>query len=112
MSISCGCDFDGDGWWYEYLTDFSNLDTKRSRKCCSCLGKIKPGETVMKFSRYRDPNSDIEERIYGDEINLAPWFMCEECGGMFMALEELNYCISLTFGEHMHELIKGIKNVD
>lgn len=109
MSISCGCDYGDDyEWMYSPPADFSPLLTKRSRKCCSCGCGLKPGDTVAIFDRARQPRCDMEERIHGDEVPLAPWFMCEECGGLFMALEERGYCISLTKGENMKHLIKEI----
>ena len=74
MSLSCSCgDYDGSSWYYEYGNDFTKLQTKRSRKCCSCGEKIKPGDDCMKFDRHKSPDSDIEERIYGDEVPLAAY---------------------------------------
>lgn len=85
------------------------LNTKRSRKCCSCGCTIKPGEVVAEFLRTKRPENDIEERIYGDEVPLATWFMCEECGGLFMAIEDQGFCISLTKGESMRSLVGMIE---
>lgn len=96
MSLSCSCgDYDGSSLYYEYGNDFTKLQTKRSRKCCSCGETIKPGDDCMKFDRHRSPDSDIEERIYGDEVPLAAWYMCEECGGVFMSVTELGMCFNL-----------------
>lgn len=93
MSLSCTCDFDGDSdRYYETADDFSALDTKRSRKCCSCKTKVKPGDEVLKLRRYRDPSDRcnyIEESIYGDEVPLAPYYMCETCGGLYFAVQDL-----------------------
>lgn len=109
MSISCGCDYDDFEWTYTPPDDFSPLLTKRSRKCCSCGCSMKPGDTVAIFDRSKRPSNDIEERIYGDEVPLATWFMCEECGGLFMALEDSGFCISLSKGENMRDLVKNAR---
>lgn len=93
--LSCSC-YDGDDseWMW---TDSKEvvLKTKRGRRCCSCNKMIKPGDVAVRFLRSRDSNTDIEERIHGDEVPLASWFMCEECGDLFWALDELGFCISL-----------------
>lgn len=106
MSLSCSCEWDGDGWFYTPASDFEPLNRKRSRKCCSCGGKIAVGDDSVKFRRFRGPNSDIEERICGDEIEIATYFMCEECGGLYFSLVELGYCVQLSDGENMRDLVK------
>lgn len=104
MSLSCTCnDYDGDGWFYTYSKDFSVLQTKRSRKCCSCQTKIKPGDDCMKFDRARNPQSDVEDSIYGDEVPLASWYMCESCGGVFLSAIELGMCFDLD-GNIKHQV--------
>lgn len=96
MSLSCSCgDYDDSSWYYTFGKDFTTLQTKRSRKCCSCGTKIKPGDDCVKFERNRPPNSDIEYRIYGNEVPLASWYMCEECGGVFLSVDELGMCFNL-----------------
>ena len=109
MSLSCYCgDGDGADWQYWPGKDFEVLDTKRSRKCCSCKKKISPGQTVVRFRRSRPPSDRcnyIEESIYGDEVPLANWYMCETCGGLYFAVEDMGmYC---DIGEDMAEQIKG-----
>ena len=108
MSLSCDCDTDCD-WCYEHSGDFDALNTKRSRKCCSCGSKISPGDTVLRFWRYRYPLGDIEERIYCDEVPLAPWFMCETCGGLFMAIDEAGMCCDIR--ENIADQIKEYRSV-
>ena len=96
--ISCGCDFDAweaDAWWYT-PTHVSPLGTQRSRKCCGCGHRISVGKMAAKFPRYRPANSDIEERINGDEVAIAPYWMCHDCFSIFLALERVNVCLSLT----------------
>ena len=34
----------------------------------------------------------MEEQIYGDEVPLATWYLCERCAGIFLSLEELGLC--------------------
>lgn len=110
MSISCGCDTDDFAWFYKAPSDFSSLSTKRSRRCCSCGCSLKHGDTVAEFERHRHPRDEIEERIWSDnDIPMASWFMCEACGGLFMALEENGFCITLRKGENMRDLVKQSK---
>lgn len=103
MGLACECG--GDYEWYYYTPkDFSILKSRRSCRCVSCSELMSPGTEVLKFERYRDVRTDIEERIHGDEVELAPQYMCEECGGLFLSLSELGFCISI--GEQpMKELV-------
>lgn len=96
MSLSCSCDYDDCDFWYSPDNDFSKLKTKRSRRCCSCKSKIAVGAEVLRLSRYRSANSDIEERIYGDEVEMAAWYLCEKCGGLYMAVQDLGMCCDVT----------------
>lgn len=98
MSLSCTYgDYDECAWYFANPSDFSKLETKRSRKCCSCGTKIKPGNDCLVFPRWRVADTEIEERIYGDcgEIPLASWHMCEECGGVYLSVTELGMCFDL-----------------
>ncbi len=110
MGLSCEYhDYDGDGWAYWPPTDESTLETKRSRRCCSCNDLVKPGSVVVIFPRFRSPNHCVEEEIYGDEVPLATWYMCEKCGDMYWSLSELGFCIML--GEEMRELTREYAEV-
>ena len=102
--LSCSCDFDSDGWYYYPPNDFSIFSHNRRKRCCSCGCLIDIGAQCVEFKRCRPAITEIEERIYGDEINLASWFMCEWCGEMFFNLEALGYCINL--GDSMKENLK------
>jgi predicted RNA-binding Zn-ribbon protein involved in translation (DUF1610 family) len=100
MGLSCDYDSGGDfAWYYDTPStkDFTQLSTKRHRNCCSCGAKINVGDDSLKFERHRYPTCNIEERIYGDDasVPLASWYLCEICGGLFMAIQELNLCYSL-----------------
>lgn len=69
MSLSCSCgDYDGDdiAWWYNTPDDYTTLQTKMRKRCCSCNELIDLGDTVLKFNRWRNPKTEIEEKIYGE----------------------------------------------
>lgn len=87
MGLSCECDYDGDGWFYIDHHE-TTLRTKRSRRCCSCRTLIKPGSVVVEFPR-------IKTDELGDEVCLAPYFMCEPCGDLFWTLESLGFCMTI-----------------
>ena len=111
MSLSCSCpDWDGEGWFYIPATEyFVGLDTTKRKRCCSCKGLITIGDDCLKFKRFRSPKSDIEEKIYGDEVRLADWHMCEKCGEQYLNLEALGYCIDI--GENMFNLLEEYKQM-
>ncbi len=104
MPLTCNCEHDGEGWYYHPPKDFSTLDTSQRRRCASCGEPIDVGATAVRFERGRFPASDLEERIHGEEVPLAPKYLCEECGGLFFSLEDLGFC--LTLGEDMRELVR------
>jgi len=91
--LSCSCDFTGGGQWYYYPPDdLTIFDQKRRKRCCSCRELIAIGSQCMKFSRCREPRSDIEEEIYGDEVKLASWYLCESCSEIYLNLTAFGYC--------------------
>lgn len=97
--LSCSCN---DEYEYFYVPgdDFATLREygyKRRKRCHSCHKVIDVSEDVLPFHRDRTDEN-------GDEIPLAPKFMCERCAGLFFALDELGFCI--TLGDDMRELIK------
>lgn len=95
MSISCTC---GDGdyeWWCEPADNYQYLDTLRRKRCDSCHKLINHGTHCLKFFKWRSPRSDIEERIHGEEVYLAPFYFCEECADLYFSIIELGYCISM-----------------
>lgn len=108
MSLSCSCDSDEADWYFIGGVDFEPLATKRSRKCCSCGSKLQPGSEVVRFERFRRPEYDsIEAKILGEdaEVYMADWFMCEECGGLYMALSDLGFCFDFGYDD-MRDLAK------
>lgn len=96
MSISCGCGDVEDAAWY-YYPHGSNvvLNSGRSRRCKSCSAKLMDGDRARRYTRFRQPRSDIEERIYGDEVPLAPYHHCPECAAIYDALSNADVCVEL-----------------
>lgn len=90
--LSCSCDIDHADWYYYSPNDFTMLNTKRRRRCCSCRGMINIGTICIELQRYRDVLTDIEESIEGSEVPLASWYLCEWCGEMYFNFEALGYC--------------------
>lgn len=101
--LSCLCSYDDGAWYYYSPQNFSAFHQKRRKRCCSCNQLIAIGSQSVRFARYRSAKSDIEERIYGDEVPLAPFFMCEACGEIFFNLSVIGYCIFL--GDNMQNLL-------
>ena len=103
--LSCSCLFDNDdGWYYYPPSNFSVFSRLKRKRCCSCNKLINTGAQCVEFSRHRSPRTDIEEKIHKSEVRLAHWFMCEQCGEIFLNLDSLGYCIRL--GESMQENLK------
>ena len=98
------CNADNSKWYYYTPSDFVKLQTVKRKRCCSCKKLIDINALCLKFERGRYPNSDIEENIYMDEVPLAPWYMCEECGDMFFNFDSLGFCINL--GDNMAENLR------
>ncbi len=108
MSLTCECNDDYD-WYYDTPNDYSLLETSRRKRCVSCAQLINIGAVVTKFTSWRRPTSDIEERIYGDEVRMAAKFMCEECSDLFFSLHELGFCI--TISDSMHNLVAEYREI-
>lgn len=108
MPLSCSCgEWDGDGWAYWTPRDFTTLKTSKRKRCCSCKELINIGADCVEFERFRYPITEVECRIVGDwdiEVELASYWMCGNCGGLFLNLEALGYCIDIE--ENMRELLK------
>lgn len=88
---------------------FFPLETKRSRKCCSCGTKIKVNDLSLRFNRWRGP-TEFEEKIFGyEEIPIASWYMCEKCGEIYLNLESLGFCINIE--DNMNGLLKDYREM-
>lgn len=102
--LSCSCpDYDDCEEWFSYSPNFTRFEKKRRKRCCSCNELIGLNAFCIEFSRHRVPASEVEEKIYGDEIQMASWYMCESCGDIFLNLEDIGYCIIL--GDNMQDLL-------
>lgn len=115
MSLYCDAgdyDIDGADWWWIGPMPEEPLDTKRSRKCCSCKSKINVGDIARKVERYRPPTEfEYEHGLASDEVPLASWYLCETCGDLSDSLTELGFCYTLgsaslkkQINEYMSEL--------
>lgn len=103
--LSCDCTFepgDSDEWYHnaEHFQIFVGLGRtgKRRARCYSCKELIELYSQCSEFTRFRVPSSDIEERIYGEEVQLASYFMCEKCSEIFFNLTELGFCMNIYDG--------------
>lgn len=110
MGLSCTCgEWDGDGWYYLFSEPkgdkaFDILKTNRAKRCCSCKSLIAVGDNCLEFPRYQSTaEGSVNESIYGDEMPLASYWMCETCGEQYLNLDALGYCIDIT--ENMLELL-------
>jgi len=105
MGLTCNCDFDPKGWWYEIRSkDFETLKTKKRKRCASCKNLIDVDSDCIKFQRFRSPYTDIEERICGDVIQRADRYLCESCGEIYLNLNDLGYCYFL--GDDLRENLR------
>lgn len=99
MGLSCSCpewDGDPDSWcWFE-ANDFEKFNAKKRKRCCSCKNLVDINTDVLKFYRMRSAKTEIEERICGGEIWLAPLIMCEQCGEIYLNLQAIGYCLTPT----------------
>lgn len=104
--VRCGDgELAGDSWVYYQPADFSVLEERKRRRCCSCAQLIEIGADCLAFARVRGVRCEYEVSRFGDggEIELAPWWMCENCGGLYYSLTDLGYCV--TLGEDMRTLV-------
>jgi len=111
MGLTCDCDIDydpepGDWYWFNEAKDYAPLPFKRSKKCCSCDEKIKPGDLAVEHLRRKCPEYEVEIDIYGEDghVPIASDWMCESCGDLWFSITELGYCMSPR--DDMRELVK------
>ncbi len=98
MSLFCDSGYEGDdvAWWWYKPKDEAPLATKRSRKCCSCGERIAVGSVARKIRRFRSPTEFEETRgLYGDEVPMPDWYLCETCGDIADSLAEVGFCYTL-----------------
>jgi hypothetical protein len=120
MGLSCSCgyedyDFDYGDWvyWFEAITDFVPLDSKKRKRCCSCKSLIDIGSLCVKYPRYRYPYNEVEARIVGADpdlneeptIQIADHYHCEKCAEIWLNLTDIGYeCLSPK--ENMPDALK------
>jgi len=94
MGLTCEC---GDDYEFYYTPpeDYTELKTSKRKRCVSCNNLIDIGSVVTIHYCWRSPNSEIEEKIHGDEVAIASKYHCEECADIEFNLTELGFCINL-----------------
>lgn len=107
MTLSCDCDTE-DRWYYE-SDDYTILTTSKRKRCASCNSLIDISAICALFTRYRATKTDIEEKIYGEEIRLADAYMCECCSDLYFSITELGYCVDLS--DNMHDLVREYRDM-
>jgi len=95
MSLSCECGYGEYDWYYDAPVKFEPFDRKRRKRCASCKELVEIGADCLIFTCYREPWSEVDERIYGDQVPLANKYMCGQCGEIFLNLTDAGYCLSL-----------------
>ncbi len=111
--LYCDSGFDDrdSGWYYYHAHGFNNYQKKRRTRCCSCKKVISQDDVIVCFSRYRDALTDVEEKIMGQEIRLADYYLCEKCGEIYFNLEDLGYAIDITasMADYMAEYLEIVE---
>jgi len=107
MGLSCSCDFefDGDGWFWTCNDKFTLFKHKRRKRCCSCNELISIDSECVELERFRWAKDDIEISIYGDceDIPIASWYLCDQCGEHFLNLTYLGYCYNI--GDNVMDML-------
>lgn len=112
MGLNCSCiEWDGEpGTWLFYpADDFIKLDSKRRKRCSSCGEFIEINSDCLVFPRDRAPYTDVEQRIMGDEIPMAPLHMCERCGEIWLNLQAAGFC--LTPADDMRDALEKYQHM-
>lgn len=104
MTISCAIDVDDAAWWWTSSMRLFIYDKPRGKRCCSCGDMVRRGEKHIRVERWRAPANDVEDRIYGDEVPLACWVMCESCAPIFVKLYKMNVEMDLGHS-NLHDLL-------
>lgn len=104
MPLSCSHNDGECAWYFNEPQDFTTLQTHRRKRCGSCGNLIEKGAACLAFFCWRDPITDIEERICGDEVPVARKYLCEKCGDQYMNLTALGFCVAPN--EDMFELLE------
>jgi hypothetical protein len=111
MTLSCWCPDEAPTWQYELPDGYTPFPTLMRRKRCSCGKLINPGELAARFFRTRQPQTEIEYKIYGEygEVEISALWLCERCADIFFSLHELGYdCVAPD--EKMLDLLEEYKD--
>ncbi|MBU2844033.1 hypothetical protein [Acidithiobacillus thiooxidans] len=95
MTISCAIECDGAAWWWSANMRLLPYDKNRGKRCCSCGDMVRRGAKYIQVERWRDNANEVEERIYGDEVPLASWVVCESCAPIFVKFYNMNVDLGL-----------------
>ncbi len=108
--LACGCfnDEDSDEWYWP-PDDFSVFAEWRRKRCQSCGSLVDHHSECLKFICCRSPLSDIEERIEGDEVQLASQYLCEKCGEIYFNLTAAGYC--MNYYNDMNEAMNEYREI-
>ena len=106
MSVNCWCYTDDAEYWFCHTGEFDVLETSRRKRCHACRVLIDIGADCGILSCTRAPLSDIDEAIHGDEIPMANKYLCEECYGLLLSVEEYGGCVMLEKGEPLKDAVR------
>lgn len=110
MSISCNIESDDAAWWWSTNRKLIPYGQSISKRCCSCKELIKPQQHYLPIQRWRNPKNEIEERIYGDDIPLAHWFVCEACAPILVKFLDMDVHINLGV-DTLHNLLQEFEKL-
>jgi len=82
--LSCYCDCDDSEWYYIPASDFKPFPVGRRKRCCSCKDLINILEPCIELFRF--------ENLSGDDGEIESWFLCENCGEIYLNLDAIGYC--------------------
>lgn len=107
MGLACesdGGDFelDSDNWAWQCNFDITEYTHARGSRCKSCKKMVRKGTECLAFDRLRMPRNEIEERIHGNEVYLAPWYYCERCAYQAVALNALGFTWEVGWDNMQH----------
>jgi len=93
MSLSCGCDSDGE--YVEIDPDYTSI-APNTIICRECGHMIAPGEEYYRVRSWKFgdwiPDSITPWIDEGDEIDIGIREICDGCGGLAFTVLELGYC--------------------
>lgn len=76
-----------EAWFSSDSINFSKLNTKKNKTCFNCKELINIGQTCIEFKEEKNNYTNIKEKIICNKILLKSWYMCEDCGELFLLLK-------------------------